>query len=66
MLEVLGENYIRTARAYGLSETTIVFRHALKVAIIPTVALLGISLGSLISGAVFAEIVFAPPPGSAS
>ncbi len=61
MLEVLGEDYIRTARAYGLPERAIVFRHALKVAIIPTVALLGISLGSLLSGAVFAEIVFARP-----
>ncbi len=61
MLEVLGENYIRTARAYGMSESAIIFRHALKVAIIPTVALIGISLGSLLSGAVFAEIVFARP-----
>jgi peptide/nickel transport system permease protein len=61
MLEVLGENYIRTARAYGLPEHVIVFRHALKVAIVPTVALIGVGLGSLLSGAVFAEIVFARP-----
>jgi len=61
MLEVLGENYIRTARAYGLPERTIVFRYALKVAILPTVALVGISVGSLLSSAVFAEIVFARP-----
>lgn len=61
MLEVLGENYIRTARAYGLPEPLIVFRYALKVAIVPTVALLGVSLGALLSGAVFAEIVFARP-----
>lgn len=61
MLEVLGENHIRTARAYGLPERTIVFRYALKVAILPTVALVGISIGSLLSSAVFAEIVFARP-----
>jgi peptide/nickel transport system permease protein len=61
MLEVLGENYIRTARAYGLPEHVIIFHHALKVAIIPTVALLGVGLGSLLSGAVFIEIVFARP-----
>jgi len=61
MLEVLGENYIRTARAYGLPEHVIVFHHALKVAIIPTVALIGVGLGSLLSGAVFIEIVFARP-----
>ena len=61
MLEVLGENHIRTVRAYGLPERTIVFRYALKVAILPTVALVGISIGSLLSSAVFAEIVFARP-----
>ena len=61
MLEVLGENHIRTARAYGLPERTIVFRYALKVAILPTVALIGLGVGSLLSGAVFAEIVFARP-----
>jgi peptide/nickel transport system permease protein len=61
MLEVLGEPYIRTARAFGLPERRIVFRYALKLAILPTVALLGVGIGRLLSGAVFAEIVFARP-----
>lgn len=61
MLEVLTENHIRMARAFGLRERTIIFRYALKLAIIPTVVLLGIGVGHMISGAVFAEIVFARP-----
>jgi peptide/nickel transport system permease protein len=61
MLEVMGENYIRTARAFGLPERRIVYRYALPVAILPTVALLGVGIGNLLSGAVFAEIVFARP-----
>ncbi len=60
MLEVLGEPHIRTARAFGLPERRIV-RYALKLAILPTVALLGVGIGRLLSGAVFAEIVFARP-----
>ncbi len=61
MLEVLGENYIRTARAFGLPDHVIVFRYALKLAILPTVMLLGVGVGNLLSGAVFVEIVFARP-----
>ncbi|MBL8581146.1 MAG: ABC transporter permease [Rhizobiaceae bacterium] len=61
MLEVLSENHIRMARAFGLRESVITFRYALKIAIIPTVVLLGIGVGHMISGAVFAEIVFARP-----
>jgi peptide/nickel transport system permease protein len=61
LLEVLGENHIRTARAFGLSERRIVFRYALKLAVLPTIALLGVGIGHLLSGAVFAEIVFARP-----
>ena len=61
MLEVLTENHIRMARAFGLRERTITFRYALTLAIIPTVVLLGIGVGHMISGAVFAEIVFARP-----
>jgi len=61
MLEVLGENHIRLARAFGLRERTIVFGYALKLAIVPTVAVLGVGIGNMISGAVFAEIVFARP-----
>jgi peptide/nickel transport system permease protein len=61
MLEILGETHIRAARALGLPERRIVFRYALKLAILPTVALLGVGIGRLLSGAVFAEIVFARP-----
>jgi peptide/nickel transport system permease protein len=61
MLEVMGENHVRTARAFGLPERVIVFRYALRLAVLPTVTLLGIAFGSLLSGAVFAEIVFTRP-----
>ena len=61
MLEVLGEGHVRTLRAFGLPERTVVFRYALRLAILPTIALLGIGVGRLLSGAVFAEIVFARP-----
>jgi peptide/nickel transport system permease protein len=61
MLEVLGERHIRTLRAFGLPEGRVVFRYALRLAILPTIALLGIGVGRLLSGAVFAEIVFARP-----
>jgi len=61
MPEVMGENHIRTARAFGLPERLIVYRYALKIAILPTVTLLGVGAGNLLSGAVFAEIVFARP-----
>jgi peptide/nickel transport system permease protein len=61
MLEVMGENHIRTARAFGLPERLIDYRYALKIAILPTVTLLGVGVGNLLSGAVFAEIVFARP-----
>lgn len=61
MLEIMGENHIRTARAFGLSPRKIIYRYALKLAILPTVALLGVGMGRLLSGAVFAEIVFNRP-----
>ena len=61
MLEVMNENHIRTARAFGLPERVIVFRYALRIAILPTVTLLGIAYGGLLSSAVFAEIVFSRP-----
>lgn len=61
MLEVLSENHIRLARAFGLRERTVIFRYALKLAIVPTVVVLGLGIGNMISGAVFAEIVFARP-----
>ena len=61
MLEVMGENHIRTARAFGLPERVVVYRYALRLAILPTVTLIGVGIGSLLSSAVFAEIVFARP-----
>ncbi len=61
MLEVIGENHIRAARSFGLPHRVIVYRYALKVAILPTITLLGIGFGNLLSGAVFAEIIFSRP-----
>ena len=61
MLEVLGENHIRTARAFGLTESTVVYRYALKIAILPTVTVIGVGMGFLISAAVLTEVVFARP-----
>jgi peptide/nickel transport system permease protein len=61
MLEVLGENHVRMARAFGLPRSTITYRYALRVAILPTLTVLGIGIGNLLSSAVFAEIVFARP-----
>ncbi len=61
MLEVMGENHIRTARAYGLPERVVVFRYALKLAILPTVTVIGVGMGFLLSAALFTEIVFARP-----
>jgi peptide/nickel transport system permease protein len=58
MLEVMNTNYIRTAYAYGLGERVIFYRHALRNAIIPTVAVLGVGLGELMGGAVFIESIF--------
>jgi len=61
MLEVMGENYIRSARAFGIPEGKVVFQYALKVAILPTIILVGIGFGNLLSSAVFAEIIFSRP-----
>lgn len=61
MLEVTGANYIRAARALGLRERLIAYRYALKNAIVPTVALLGVSLGDLLGGAVFVEVIYSRP-----
>jgi peptide/nickel transport system permease protein len=59
MLEVLGSNYIRTAEALGLRRRLINYRYALRNAIIPTIAVLGVGLGNLIGGAIFVEVIFA-------
>ena len=61
MLEVMGENYIRSAHAFGLPERKIIYRYALRVAILPTITLMGVGFGGLLSGTVFAEIIFARP-----
>ena len=61
MLEVMGENYIRTSRAYGLSEHLITYKYALKNACIPTITILGLGIGRLLSQGVFIEIIFARP-----
>ena len=61
MLEVMEENHIRTARAFGLPERSIITNYALRIAILPTVTILGLGIGSMLSGALFAEIVFSRP-----
>ncbi len=61
MLEVMGENYIRTSRAYGLSERLITYKYALINACIPTITILGLGIGRLLGSAVLIEIVFARP-----
>ncbi len=61
MLDVIHEDYIRTARAKGLREQTILFRHALRNAVIPLVTLIGLDLPSLFGGALFTETIFAWP-----
>ena len=61
MLEALGEDYVRTARAKGLAEGAIIRGHVLKNALIPVVTVLGLQLGTLIGGAVITEYVFALP-----
>lgn len=61
MLETLGENHIRMARSFGISERRIVSRYALPLAILPTVTILGVGIAWLLSAAVFVEVVFARP-----
>jgi len=61
LLEVLGEPFIRTARAYGQPERRVVMKYALKLACIPTVAILGVGIGELMGGAVFVEVIFNRP-----
>lgn len=61
MLEVLRQDYILTARAKGLSETTIIRRHALRNALLPVITLLGLSVPGLIGGSVIIESIFALP-----
>lgn len=61
MLEVLDEEYIRTARSKGLRERIVVYKHALRNALIPVVTIVGLQFGYLLNGAVIVEIVFQRP-----
>ncbi|MFQ5802197.1 MAG: ABC transporter permease, partial [Candidatus Methylomirabilales bacterium] len=61
LLEVLGQEYIRVARAKGLSERRVVLRHGLKASLIPVITVLGLQFGALLSGAIITEIIFAWP-----
>ena len=61
MLEELGQDYVRTARAKGLTETTVVYRHALRNALIPVVTVLGLQFGALLAGAIVTETIFSWP-----
>ncbi len=61
MIEILSQDYIRTARAKGLREGTVLFRHALRNALIPVVTILGFQFGMLLGGAVITETIFAWP-----
>jgi peptide/nickel transport system permease protein len=61
MLEVLNQDYIRTARAKGVANPPIVWKHALKNAAIPIVTIVGIELGTLLGGSVITETIFAWP-----
>jgi len=61
MLEVLGQDYMRTARAKGLRESIVLLRHGLRNALIPTITVIGLTFGSLLSGAVLTETIFSWP-----
>lgn len=61
LLEVLGDDYIRTARAKGLGEGAVVWRHGLRNALLPVITVLGLQLGALLGGAVITETVFSWP-----
>jgi peptide/nickel transport system permease protein len=61
MLEELGQDYIRTARAKGLSETAVVCRHALPNALVPIITVVGLQFGALLAGAIVTETIFSWP-----
>jgi ABC-type dipeptide/oligopeptide/nickel transport system permease component len=61
MLEELGQDYIRTARAKGLPERSVVYRHALRNAMIPVITVLGLQFGALLAGAIVTETIFSWP-----
>ncbi len=61
MLEELGQDYTRTARAKGLSESAVVYRHALRNALVPVLTVVGLQFGSLLAGAIVTETIFSLP-----
>ena len=61
MLEVLDQDYIRTARAKGLTESTVIFKHALRNALIPVITIVGLTIPDLIGGSFIFETIFAWP-----
>jgi len=61
MLEELGQDYIRTARAKGLSERTVVYRHALRNAMLPVLTVVGLQFGALLAGTIVTETIFSWP-----
>src|ERR1700757_512433 len=61
MLEELSQDYIRTARAKGVTETTVVYRHALRNAMVPVITVLGLQFGALLAGAIVTEKIFSWP-----
>jgi ABC-type dipeptide/oligopeptide/nickel transport system permease component len=61
MLEELGQDYIRTARAKGLSESSVVYRHALRNALVPVLTVIGLQFGALLAGAIVTETIFSWP-----
>lgn len=61
MLEVLNQDYVRTARAKGLTERVVIWRHALKNALLPVVTIIGLQFGTLLGGAVLTETIFSWP-----
>jgi peptide/nickel transport system permease protein len=61
MLEVIRQDYITTARAKGLSERVVIFKHALRNALLPVITILGLSVPGLIGGSVIFETIFAIP-----
>ncbi len=61
MLEVMGQDFIRTVRAKGMSESTVLFKHGLRNAMVPIAVMIGLQLGTLLGGAVIVETVFSYP-----
>ena len=61
LLEVFNADYIRAARSAGIGQTRILYKYALKNALIPTIAVLGVGIGNLMGGAVFVEVIFGRP-----